>query len=137
MKNKKLEVSGLYIASILTNAFIFLSFILFIVYLIAPFVRGDLSIRAIVVYGSWIGLGFAIKYYITKYRKKMLLNWYETLLFSAYGLICMFLWFSYPYNIISSLFIVIGNIVGNIAQRHSWGKKPIDKKRTNNNKDTP
>ena len=123
MKNKKLEVNVIYIVSVLTNAYIFLSIILFIVYLIAPLIGGNLFLRALMVYGSWIGLGFAIKYNISKYKKKMPLNWYEILLMSAYGLTCMFLWFSYPFNIILSFFIVVGNIVGNRVQRNYWNKK--------------
>lgn len=108
--------------SIVTNLFLLLSIILFIIYSIIPVIGGIFSAKALVIYGSWIGFAFAVKYLINKIKKDILLKWYEYLILFLYSTVCMFLWFPFPLNIIFSIFIAIGNIVGYQAQLKSTAK---------------
>ena len=127
MKKEKIVERILYSTSVLLNVYICLSIILLAIYLIAPFLGGILSLRALLFYGSWIGVGFVAKYNIGKYQKKVPLKWYESLLQSVFALACMFLWFRYPINIISSLLIIVANIIGKKIQDKYWGKSVTGK----------
>jgi hypothetical protein len=123
MKKEGFKKNLIYFISIGTNLYLFLSIVLFSIYLIIPFIGGVFSAKAQVIYGSWIGMAFAVKYLINKIQKDILLKWYEFLIFFLYGTICMFLWFSVPLNIFFSFFVAIGIIVGSRAQRKALVKE--------------
>jgi hypothetical protein len=116
MKKNRSEKNLLYFIAIVTNLYLYLSVIIFSIYLIIPFIGGIFSAKALVIYGSWIGIAFALKYLINKIQKDILLKWYEFLILFLYGTVCMFLWFPMPFNILFSIFIAIANIVGYRAQ---------------------
>ena len=119
MGKNKSNKNLLYFISILTNLFLFLSIILFVVYLIIPIIGGIFSSKALIIYGSWIGIAFAIKYIINKIKKNIKLKWYEFLILFLYSIVCMFLWFPLPFSFIFSIFIAVGNVVGYRAQQKS------------------
>ena len=116
MEKNGSKKSLLHFIYIVTNLYLFLSVALFSIYLIIPFFGGILSVRALVIYGSWVGIALAVKYLINKIQNDILLKWYEFLIFFLYGTVCMFLWFPLPFNILFSIFVAIGNIVGYKAQ---------------------
>ena len=120
MKNNSTEKNILSFISIITNAYLFLSVILFIVYLSAPFIGGKFFSKAFVIYGSWIGIALVVKYYLNKIQKKISLKWYEFLFLLVYIIICVFLWFPYPYNILFSILVTILNVFGYRAPIKSW-----------------
>ena len=124
MKSNRSEKSTLYFISKITNAYLFLSVILFIIYLSAPFIGGKFFSRALVIYGSWIGTALVVKYYLSKIQKKIPLKWYEFLFLLIYIIICIVLWFPYPYNILFSILVAFLNVFGYRAQLKSWEKEP-------------
>jgi disulfide bond formation protein DsbB len=97
--------------SIISSLYFYLAVILFAVYLVAPLLGGRLYLNALVIYGSWIGMAFALKYFLKKRGEKISLKWHELLVFTIYSISCMFLWFSYPLNIFFSLLIIAGNFI--------------------------
>ena len=123
MEKNRFNKNILYFISIVTNLFLFLSIILFVIYCIIPVIGGIFSSRAVVIYGSWIGIAFAIKYIINKIEKNIQLKWYEFLILFLYGTVCMFLWFSLPFNIVFSIFLAVANVVGYRAQIKSLKKE--------------
>jgi hypothetical protein len=106
--------------SIIINFYLFLSALIFVVYLIAPLLGGKLFFNALVVYGSWIGMALMLKYILKKAQEKIRLKWFEFLFLTTYGITCMLLWFTYPYNILFCLLIVVGNLIGYRAQMKSF-----------------
>ena len=123
MKKKKSKKNLIYFIALVTKLYLFLSIILFSIYLIIPFIGGIFSAKALIIYGSWIGVALAIKYIINKIEKGILLKWYEFLGFFVYGTVCMFLWFPPPFNFFFSIFIAIGNFVGYRAHMRSRSKE--------------
>ncbi len=82
-----------------------LSIIIFLANLIATFMGGKYASRSIIISGSMVGYVIAIKLF--EHKKKNKLKKYHLVLFHSYGILCMFLWFGYPLNIIMSIFLVI------------------------------
>jgi chromate transport protein ChrA len=88
-----------------------------------PLFGGIFSAKALVIYASWIGIALAIKYLINKFKNDIKLKWYEILPLTLYAIFCMFLWFPLPFNILFSILVVIGNIIGYRAQIKSIVKE--------------
>jgi hypothetical protein len=98
------------------NLYLAFAVLLFIIELIAHLLGGELYSYALIVYASRIGIALVLKYMIMKMRKKISLKIREIFVITFYGIICMFLWFSYPLNIFFSILIIVGNLIGYKAQ---------------------
>lgn len=96
--------------SIFISCYLALSVIIFFIYLIAPLVGGKLSLSALTVYGSNIGMALGMKFFLKKKQRKIRLKGYEYFGFCAYCIFCAFVWFSYPLNILFSILIILGNV---------------------------
>lgn len=99
------------VLSLILNLFIVFSSLLFLIYLAAPLFDGRLSLNALKIYGSWIGLGIILKLFFHKMKKNGHVKRYEILLACFYLIFCMFLWFSYTLGALFSVFIILGVVV--------------------------
>jgi len=118
-ENKLGEVILPYMSGVI-NAYLIISAILFIAYLLAPIFGGKLLSRALVLSGSWIGIALTLKVHISSVKRKIPLKPYVFLFLLFYIIVCMFLWFPYPYNIFFCIFVSIANIFGYKKQLKSW-----------------
>ena len=96
--------------------YLFLFILIFLIYLVAPILGGKLHFNALIVYGSWIGLALILKNGLKDMQKEMRLKKYKFILLTLYYILCAFLWFSYPLNLLFSGLFVVSNIVGYKAQ---------------------
>jgi len=102
--------------TILINCYLLLSIILFSVHLLAPIFGGILIYYAIIKYGSWIGAAFTLKYIQKKTKNKIRMKIINWIFISLYFSFCMFLWFTYPYNFLFFLVMIVGTLVGYKSQ---------------------
>lgn len=115
--------------SVILNCYLALSAVIFLIYLVAPLFGGKLFPNALIVYGSWIGMALIMKFILKKMQKKVRMRGYECLYVCAYGVICMFLWFPYPFSILCSILIILGTVVGYKVQLKSseFSNTPTDR----------
>jgi len=98
-------------ASLVLNVSIGLSTFILVCYLMLPLLfGGKVCVRALLVYGSWIGAALTIKFILSRANRKIQLKGYEFLLTCLYSIICMFLWFSPRLSIPFSIGVIISNI---------------------------
>jgi membrane protease YdiL (CAAX protease family) len=107
MKKIRLE----HIATII-RLYLFLSILLFSIYLLAPLFGGKYHGNAIILYGSWIGLALTMIAFLKKKQQGKNISLIEFLFAFLYFSVCMFIWFSLPVNIIFCLLGGIGMLVG-------------------------
>jgi len=103
MKKDRLD----YIATIL-RIYLYLSILLLVVYLFAPLFGGKYHPTALILYGSWVGLAFTMIALLKKKQQGKNIRLNEFLFYLLYFLLCMFIWFSFPVNII---FCLLGGVV--------------------------
>jgi len=107
------------ISLISINIFLVVAVVIFIAYLFAPLLGGKMLFKALILYGSWIGLALLLRRFIKRIQKQIRINKCEYILLCLYNIICMFIWFSYPFNIFFGLLSILGIILGyKIYQRH-------------------
>jgi len=104
------------VITILLLCYLLLSIILFSVHLIAPLFGGILMPYATIKYGSWIGVALTLKYIHNKIKNKIRMKIISFIFISLYFSLCMFLWFTYPYNILFFLIMIVGTLVGYKSQ---------------------
>jgi len=109
--------------TILINCYLLLSIILFSVHLLAPIFGGILIYYAIVKYGSWVGAALTLKYIQNILKNKSRMKIISWIFISLYFSLCMFLWFTYPYNILFFLVMIVGTLVGYKSQE-KWQNGP-------------
>ena len=109
--------------TILINCYLLLSIILFSVHLLAPIFGGILLYYAIVKYGSWVGAALTLKYIQNIIKNKSRMKIISWIFISLYFSLCMFLWFTYPYNILFFLVMIVGTLVGYKSQE-KWQNGP-------------
>ena len=102
--------------TILINCYLLLSIVLFSVHLLAPIFGGILIYYAIIKYGSWIGAALTLKYIQNKTKNKIRMKNISWIFMSLYFSLCMFLWFTYPYNFLFLLVMTVGTLVGYKSQ---------------------
>ncbi|MFA6282734.1 MAG: hypothetical protein WC633_01240 [Desulfurivibrionaceae bacterium] len=109
------------IISGLANIFLVLGAILLVIHLLAPLLGGKLLINALVIYGSWIGFALCMKYEARRIKRKEKMNARTHLPIVAYGMFCMAIWISYPYNLVAMLFYLLANLFAfkTEQQRHN------------------
>jgi hypothetical protein len=96
------------ITSIALNFFLSVSVIIFVVYLVAPLLGGKLLFNALILYGSWIGMALFLKFLVKRVQKGLRIRNYQYVLLCLYNIVCMFLWFPYPIDVILSVFSIVG-----------------------------
>jgi hypothetical protein len=102
--------------SMAVNIYLAMAVIIFVPYLVAPLLGGKLFPRALIMYGSWIGMALCSKYFLSRLRKGLPIRLHEYVLLSLYSIGCMFLWFPYPISILFSILIIIGDVFSYKAQ---------------------
>jgi len=103
--------------SIILRLFFFLSIFLFAIYLFAPFFGGKFHLNAVITYASWVGLAFILMTFLKKKQRGQNIKQLEFILSYLYFLLCMFIWFTSPVNIIFCILGGVGIIVGYKAQQ--------------------
>ena len=107
MKKIRLE----HIATII-RLYLFLSILLFSIYLFAPLFGGQYHGKAVILYGSWIGLAITMIALLKKKQQEKSISLIEFLFAFLYFSLFMFIWFYFPINIIFCLLGGIGMLVG-------------------------
>lgn len=102
----------------MANIFLGLGTVLLLFHLLAPLFGGRLLINALVIYSSWIGFAFCMKYEARRIKRKEKRHLKTHLPMLAYGLFCMGIWISYPYNIGAMLFFLIVSVVAHKAEEN-------------------
>jgi len=90
--------------AVFLRVYLYLSIILFILYLIAPLFGGKFHLEAIILYGSWIGFAIIMISIVKKKQNAKNIEIKEFLISFIYYLFCMFIWFNFPVNIILCIF---------------------------------
>lgn len=103
--NKK---EALKTASFALNIVLTFSVILLALYLITPLWGGKMAVGAIIHSASWIGMALLIKFYLNRKNKGLHFKVYDYLMICLYTIICVFIWFRYPVNIILSIVGITG-----------------------------
>lgn len=106
------------IISGLANIFLGLGAILLAIHLLAPLFGGKLLINALVIYGSWIGFALCMKYEARRIKRKEKMQFKTHLPIVAYGMFCMAIWITYPYNLAAMLFYLITNVFAFRTELH-------------------
>ena len=98
------------------NFAVILSSVIFIIHFFAPLLGGKLLVNALLSYGSLIAMLLLIKFILKQIKNKVRITFYQGVAITTYVIICIFLWFSYPINILFSFITIVGNILAYRAQ---------------------
>ena len=107
---------------ILSNCFLIFSTIVFLIYLVAPLIGGKLLMPALTGYGSWILVALAARIFSQRARKGENIKLSEYILGVILIISYFILRFSYPYNIIFSILVLV--VLG-ISWKAQKSKKQI------------
>jgi hypothetical protein len=92
---------------VLSNLFLILSTVLFLVYLIAPLLGGILYINSLIHYGSWIVVALATRIVSQRGRKGFHIRAPEYILLCLVMIINFAIWFSYPINVVLGILSIV------------------------------
>lgn len=95
-------------ASVALNVYMTGAAIIFVVYLVAPLLGGKLLFNALILYGSWIGMGLFLKFLVKRVQKGLRIRPHQYVSLCLYNIVCMFLWFRYPINVFLSVLTIVG-----------------------------
>ena len=112
-----MQKSMLSYTSIVLRFIFFLSTILFAIYLFAPLFGGQFHLNAVITYGSWVGLAFLLMTFLKIKQRGQNINLIEFIISYLYFVLCMFIWFSSPLNILFCILGGVGILVGYKAQK--------------------
>ena len=104
------------VSSVTFNILLFIAIVFIVIYLVAPFFGGKLSIDAIIKYASWACIALAMKYVLKRSKIGLPIRVREYLLLCILLIINFIVWFKYPINLILVLFGVIGFVISYRAQ---------------------
>ena len=104
------------VALIGLNIYLSVAVVFVSVYLIAFLFDGKLYTNAIIHYASWIGMALVLKFALKRVQKGLRIRVYDYLVVCVYTMICMFLLFRFPLNIILSILSIVGAVVSHTAQ---------------------
>jgi hypothetical protein len=107
-----------YLLTVCLNIYVALAAALFLLYIGAFFLGGKLSLRAVIVYGSWIVMGLYAKALLKKSKKGRRIGLREHVLLCMYTIACVFLWFPYAISVFFSVLIVVGIAFSYKAQQN-------------------
>jgi|GEM_PF-3768526 len=105
----KKEIYGM--TFVLVNFFLIFSVIMFLIYLGAPLLGGNLSVIALIHYGSWIAMAIGISIVSQRGRKGLKIRAYEYVIVCLVAIVNFAIWFSYPINIILSILSIVGTAI--------------------------
>ncbi len=89
----------------------------FVVGLVGPLFGGDIQIGGMLHAITWVIYAVILKYYYLKREEGVKLGEFEYLLIIAGCIAIMFLWFSFPLNIVASIIHVAGFFYGYREQK--------------------
>lgn len=93
------------------NIFLALAVLILSVHILAPLFGGKFLISALLVYGSWIVFALCMKY-DAKSIKARKIGGYKFILVNMFELLCIFLWFLFPYNLAAGVLFSLLKIFG-------------------------
>lgn len=105
------------IASVASNIILIVAIIFLSIHLIAPLTGGKLLINAMVKSLSWLGIALAIKVALNRVQKDLYLRIYEYLIICLIVIANIWVWFTYPINLILNILCVICLILSYKSQR--------------------
>jgi ABC-type dipeptide/oligopeptide/nickel transport system permease subunit len=108
---------------LLMNAFLVFASILVAIYLVAPLFGGEFSVRAVIVYASWIGIAIVAKLFLRRIQKGQRIRAYEYVLGCLFTIVYPLLQFRYPISIIFSILCIGGFVLAYRARERKEGGK--------------
>jgi len=94
--------------SVFLTIFLVLGVLLSVYYLAAPLWGGKINYKAIIAYASWAGLSLIGKLYLKRQRQGLSMNKAYYIITSVCVIVNLFVWFSYPINVILSFVSIVG-----------------------------
>lgn len=94
----------------LSNGLLVLGIMLTIIYLVIPLLGGKSSVRAVIAYASWIGIGLGLKFYVRRLQKRLRIRAHEYVLIYLCVVFNFVVWLGYTIGILLSILSIIGSV---------------------------
>jgi hypothetical protein len=95
----------------LANLFLGLAVLILSLYLLAPLFGGIFLFAPLIGYGSWIMFALCMKYEAKSIRDKRI-GGTKFILANILAVLCLLLWFPYPYNLVAGIVFSFLKVVG-------------------------
>ncbi len=95
------------ITSVASNFILVVAIVFLSIHLIAPLVGGKLLINALIQYASWASIALVIKVALKRVQEKRSMRLQEYSIICLMVIVNLWIWFTYPLNLILSILCVI------------------------------
>jgi hypothetical protein len=109
------------IASGMGNIFLVLACLILLLYLVLPLFGGNFQPRALILYGSWIGMALIMKYGSRYIRAGIRMKQYKWYLISVLMILFTLIWSPNYFGLFMSTFVVIAMLTSYKTQgKRGW-----------------
>lgn len=119
MRHLQMDKKDTYkISSACLNFALVVVVVLLMVEVAVELLSGKIYLSALAIYASWVGVALIARIVLRRVEQGLRIGTYHYLAICSYAVLCMFLWFTFPVNVILSAFSIV---VGVLSYRKKAG----------------